>query len=183
MGVTGLFPAIKPARQQRNIFERGGGCRGKWIGVDSNVWLHMMAHNHAADLVVRKDSTGLVKDFLRRAFKLAENGITPVFVFDGAAAPAKGGTHDARASLREEAVEHFNSTRYGDDEAKDARLLRLAIHITWDVVVQVIVALRANGFSYVVAPYEADSQLIALQQNGGVVQVDPRLTLHVDPAG
>ena len=58
--------------------------------------------------------------------------------------------------------------------------LKAAVKIEWGMVKLVIAALRERGFQYVVAPYEADSQLVHLCRTGcidAVITVDSDLVV------
>ena len=175
MGVEDFMPNTKPAHRRVNITIN---CRGMRIGVDSSVWLHELALRHAAAVVVHKDFTGLVKSFTARANHLVYRGITPVFVFDGAPAAAKGGTDAARAVRCAKAYAAYEQS-IQDADPTPAHL-RAAIRITWDIVTLVIDALRERGFAYFVAPFEADGQLAKLSHAGlvdGIFTIDTDLTV------
>jgi len=104
MGVTALFKNVGGGAQRRNIEE---DLRGKKVGVDGHFWLHEMARKHASAWK-RGDWAPIVKEVIGRAAHLLSRGITPVFVFDGAPAPAEKGTDAERQKRRGEA---YTSTR------------------------------------------------------------------------
>lgn len=90
-----------------------------------------------------------------------------MFVFDGANAVAKGGTDALRAKRRAAAAPEAEVEL--DDDILDkatAASLRASFAITSDLVSAVINALRARGYVYYVAPFEADGQLAMLSKRG-----------------
>ena len=96
MGIDKLFPEIQDAAEVGDIYN---DCEGHRVGVDVSCWLHRFATRHPID-VSFSDYSLLANDVLRQANQLSGNGIDPLFVFDGAYMPGKGGTAEARAQLR-----------------------------------------------------------------------------------
>ena len=174
MGVKALFPQLAAARRRGNLLE----CiRGMCVGVDAYVWLHIFACRHAAAVVKGNDFSALIGDFLQRAEWLLRCGATPTFVFDGARLPAKDLTATARAERRAKA---FAAAEAGSECEPCNPDYRAAVKIDFGMVQQVIAALRTRGFHYVVAPYEADAQLVHLMRTGcigAVISVDSDLVV------
>jgi exonuclease-1 len=172
MGVKELFPQLKGAQRRVCLLE----ClRGTCVGVDAYVWLHIFAIRHAAAVVLNNDFRGVAAEFLQRAKWLLRCGTTPTFVFDGARLPAKDSTAAARSARRAKA---FAEAEVGEDAEPCPADLRAAIKIEHGMVRLVIAALRTSGFHYVVAPYEADAQLVHLVRTGcieSVISVDSDL--------
>jgi len=148
------------------------------VGIDAFVWLHALATRHAASVVLVGDFTSVVADFIHRAEWLLRCGMTPTFVFDGARLPAKDRTAESRAIRR---ATEFAKAQAGSSDAEPCEAhYRAAIKIEWGMVQMVIAALRTRGFQYVVAPYEADSQLVHLCNTGcidAVISVDSDLVV------
>lgn len=104
--------------------------------------------------------------------------ITPVIVFDGGYLPGKAGTEQERAKRRED------SRKLGLELEKagkisQARLeFQRAIDITPEMARQFIEELYRARVSYIVAPYEADAQLVYLERQGmisGILSEDSDL--------
>ena len=141
MGVIELIPRTAPAHKRVNVYV---SCKEMKVAIDTSVWLHEFALRHARAVVLEKDPSGVIDDVTRRAAHMVRRGITPVFVFDGAAAEAKGGTVEARVKRRAAAYARFEAHDLEDVSATDSSL-RAAIDITWDMVSAVIDALRLRG--------------------------------------
>ena len=148
--------------------------------MDSNVWLHQFASRHASDVVLRQDYQRVVSSFIARARKLLEYDATLIFVFDGASTPAKQMTAEERAERRARAVES-TARQEGDLELDSSTKQSLGVaagaHVKWPMQLETIKELRKCGFSYVVAPYEADPQLAYMARRG---VVDVVLTVDSD---
>jgi exonuclease-1 len=105
-------------------------------------------------------------------------GITPYIVFDGDYLPSKSKTEKERAIRRKE------SKRLGMQllelgKTSQAYLeLQKAVDVTPEMAGQLIEQLKVANVQYVVAPYEADSQLAYLEQKGiidGILSEDSDL--------
>ena len=107
MGVKDLIKHLDGGLQERNIYV---DCRGQTVAIDGHVWLHEFARRHAVAWG-REDWVPIVDAVTKRAAHLLRAGIRTVFVFDGAPAPAKKATHDARTERRAKALENFSGTK------------------------------------------------------------------------
>ena len=107
MGIKGLLPLLADVATTINVFE---DLRGKCVGVDAFVWLHMLATALLED-VTEKRYDGLVVAFVRRGRRFLAAGVDVVYVFDGKPVPAKNETAVARNKLRAAAQTERTSTR------------------------------------------------------------------------
>lgn len=105
-------------------------------------------------------------------------GVTPYLVFDGDFLPSKASEEASRAKRREE------SKRAGMELLKAGKTsqayldLQKAIDVTPEMARHLIEELKTAGVSYVVAPYEADAQLVYLERQGiinGIISEDSDL--------
>ncbi len=117
-----------------------------------------------------KDSKGRVTSHLSGIFyrtsKLLENGIAPVFVFDGKPPEFKRETSQARKEIREEAERKWKeAVRVGDMEA--VRLYSQgASRLTDDMIEQAKHLLDYMGVSWVQAPSEGEAQAAFMVSKG-----------------
>lgn len=93
-------------------------------------------------------------------------GIIPYIVFDGDYLPSKRITEIERASKREESRKlGLELQRLGKTSL--ARLeLQKAVDVTPEMAGQFIEKLKSLGVKYLVAPYEADAELVYLERKG-----------------
>ena len=95
-------------------------------------------------------------------------GVEPLLVFDGDRLPAKAAEESERRERRaaRQADGHAALAR-GDKRAAESAF-QSAIDVTPAMAREVMDGLAAEGFAFVVAPYEADSQLAHLARTGAV---------------
>lgn len=93
-------------------------------------------------------------------------GVTPYLVFDGDNLPSKAKTEEARASRRIESkkigLELYRAGRKNEAYQE----LQKAVDVTPYMARMLIEELKKLKIQYVVAPYEADSQLVYLESKG-----------------
>jgi exonuclease-1 len=115
---------------------------------------------------------------MHRVRMLIHFGITPYLVFDGDNLPSKAGTEKGRRERRKE------SKRLGLELLKVGKVaqaqqeLQKSVDVTPEMARMVIEELKQHNIQYVVAPYEADSQLAYLERKGiisGVLSEDSDL--------
>ncbi len=105
-------------------------------------------------------------------------GIKPYLVFDGDYLPSKARTEEGRAARRAESRKiGLELLKLGKTTQAQAELQK-AIDVTPEMAKQLIEQLKQANVDYVVAPYEADSQLVYLEQKGfiqGILSEDSDL--------
>ncbi|KAF2433725.1 hypothetical protein EJ08DRAFT_606859 [Tothia fuscella] len=174
MGISGLLPLLKSIHKPCNLKQ----FAGQTIGVDAYGWLHRGTVACATELALDKPTTKFVDFAMSRVRMLKHFGITPYIVFDGDYLPSKSKTEKERAARRKE------SKRLGMQllelgKTSQAYLeLQKAVDVTPEMAGQLIAELKHANIQYVVAPYEADSQLAYLEQKGiinGILSEDSDL--------
>lgn len=105
---------------------------------------------------------------MHRVRLLRHHGIEPYVVFDGGPLPAKKGTENERKQKREDARARGKVFLAQGKHAQARECFLKCIDVTPQMAFQFIKALRAESVPYVVAPYEADSQLAYLERVGAV---------------
>lgn len=105
-------------------------------------------------------------------------GATPYMVFDGDFLPSKAGTEASRAKRREESKKAGLELLKAGKPAQAHQELQKAIDVTPEMARNLIEELKKAGIPYIVAPYEADSQLVYLERQGiinGIISEDSDL--------
>ena len=93
-------------------------------------------------------------------------GVIPYIVFDGDYLPSKAVTEVERAKKREESKKK-GLELYRLNKPSQAHLeLQKAVDVTPEMARQLIDELKKIGVEYIVAPYEADAQLVYLERQG-----------------
>jgi exonuclease 1 len=167
MGVRGLHKFL----EEHAIVREMSYYAGKRIGVDTFIWIYRGGLYGRADELQGGDNLRAIPYVLKMARQLVSCGIYPVFVFDSRAPPAKSDVISRRLAIRLAAKEealllHDSGPLSHDDEAKYRKLCQKAFVPTPDLISRTINTLRLAGYTVVVAPYEADSQLAYMSQAG-----------------
>ena len=92
-------------------------------------------------------------------------GVTPYLVFDGDALPSKAGTNRERRKRRDESKALGLELYRAGKTAQAHQELQKSADVTPYMARQLIEELKRNNVQYIVAPYEADAQLVYLEQN------------------
>jgi exonuclease-1 len=136
------------------------------LAVDAYGWLHRGTVACAIDLAQGKPTTKWLDFVMNRLRMLQHFHITPFLVFDGDYLPSKSGTEKDRAARRRDSkIKGLELLRLGKASQAQAELQK-SIDVTPEMARQVIDELNKLGLPYVVAPYEADSQMVYLERQG-----------------
>lgn len=151
---------------------------GQTIGVDAYGWLHRGILSCAIELAQQKPATRHIEFALKQVRMLIHFGVKPYLVFDGDYLPSKAHTEKERAAKRKESKK-LGLELLAMKRLPDAHLeLQKAVDVTPSMARDLIEELKLLNVPYVVAPYEADSQLAYLEKRGiisGVLSEDSDL--------
>lgn len=128
---------------------------------------------------MRIDSEPRFVDFaMHRVRMLYHFGVTPYLVFDGDRLPNKAATENDRAARRRAAKKAGEELLRAGKVSYAYQELQKAVDVTPEMARQLIDELKRYQVQYVVAPFEADSQLAYLEQRGiidGIISEDSDL--------
>lgn len=139
---------------------------GQTIGVDAYGWLHRGVVGCAFALAMDKPTTIHIDFVLSRVRMLIDFGVTPYLVFDGDDLPSKAGTNAERRKKREESRALGLELHKAGKSSQAQQELQKAIDVTPLMARELIDELKKLNVQYIVAPYEADAQLVYLEQKG-----------------
>ncbi|KAH8174722.1 XPG i-region domain-containing protein [Sarocladium implicatum] len=174
MGVSGLLPLLKSIQKRTEIKK----YNGLTLGVDVYGWLHRAAHSCAVELGQGQPTTKYISGVMHKVKMLQHFGITPYMVFDGGPLPSKAGTEESRAKSRTEKKKLAMELLRSGKASQAAQEFQKCIDITPEMASAVIQQLKQMNVPYVVAPFEADSQLVYLEKHGlidGIISEDSDL--------
>lgn len=118
-------------------------------------------------------------DFAMNRVRMMKHfGVTPYLVFDGDFLPSKAATEASRSKRREQGRKMGLELLKAGKPSQAHQELQKAIDVTPEMARQLIEALKKANIPYVVAPYEADAQLVYLERQGitsGIVSEDSDL--------
>lgn len=174
MGVSGLLPLLKSIHKHTNLKTYAD----QTLGVDAFGWLHRGAIACSFQLAFDKPTTQYITFVVNRVRMLLDFGITPYLVFDGDALPSKSGTNLKRKQEREAAKELGLSLWRAGKKDQAYQEFQKAVAITPLMTHALIEELRRMNVQILVAPYEADAQLVYLEKEGiidGILSEDSDL--------
>lgn len=117
------------------------------------------------------ETTSHLMGMFYRTIRLMENGIKPVYVFDGKPPELKGGELAKRQERRAEAQENLEkATEAGDTENVD-KFTRRLVKVTKEHGEECQKLLGLMGVPWIVAPCEAEAQCCSLVKAGKVYAV------------
>jgi exonuclease 1 len=151
---------------------------GNTLGIDGYGWLHRGAVACAIELAQGKPTRKYVDFVMHRVRLFKHFRVTPYFVFDGDYLPSKAGTEASREKRREASRKAGLELLKAGKPAQAHQELQKAIDVTPEMARLLIEELKKAQVPYVVAPYEADAQLIYLERQGlidGIVSEDSDL--------
>lgn len=106
-------------------------------------------------------------DFIMSRVRMFKHfGVTPYFVFDGDHLPSKAGTESKRSASRQASRAAGLALLKAGKQPQAFKELQKSIDVTPEMARHVIEDLKKAGVPYVVAPYEADAQLVYLERQG-----------------
>ncbi|KAI0516918.1 hypothetical protein F5B22DRAFT_605555 [Xylaria bambusicola] len=174
MGIQGLLPLLKSIHRPTELKK----FSGETFGVDAYGWLHRGAISCAIELAQGKPTRKYVDFAMNRVRMLKHFGVTPYLVFDGDFLPSKAATEASRSKRREDGRKLGLELLKAGKPSQAHQELQKAIDVTPEMARHLIEALKAANIPYVVAPYEADAQLVYLERQGitsGIISEDSDL--------
>ena len=162
MGVTKLLPLLSSITIKSHILN----FKNKTIAIDISVLLHKGTYNCAYELANNIQTNGYINYCCNFLDQLILAGIKIIVIFDGLAAPMKNNIKNNRAENRRKNLELGKANLNNRKIATE--YFQKAVIITPEMVNKLILKLKEKNIHYIVAPYEADSQLAYLQKSGVV---------------
>ncbi|CAK7272117.1 Rad2 nuclease [Sporothrix epigloea] len=174
MGISGLLPLLKSIQRPIELKKYAG----ETIAVDAYGWLHRGAISCAMELAQGRPTRKYIDSVLHRVRMVQHFGVTPYLVFDGDFLPSKASTEASRAKRREESRKAGQELMSAGNAKQASLEFQKAIDITPDMARHLIEELKKLGLPYIVAPYEADAQMVYLERQGivsGILSEDSDL--------
>ncbi|KAE9369538.1 hypothetical protein N431DRAFT_485423 [Stipitochalara longipes BDJ] len=162
MGINGLLPLLKSIHKPCNLKK----FEGKTIGVDAYGWLHRGTVACAMELAQGKPTRKFVDFAMHRVRMLQHFHVTPYIIFDGDYLPSKAATEADRAKRREESRKAGLELLNAGKTSQAYLEFQKAVDVTPEMARQLIDELKKVGVQYIVAPYEADAQMVYLERKG-----------------
>ncbi|CAD6455277.1 b2c59eec-2b0c-4d1f-a050-d97e87ddf845 [Sclerotinia trifoliorum] len=174
MGINGLLPLLKSIQKPCNLKK----FDGKTLGVDAYGWLHRGTVSCAMDLAMGKPTRKYVEYCMHRVRMLLHFGVTPYLIFDGDYLPSKAATEKDREKRRKDCKRMGQELLNAGKTSQAYLEFQKAVDVTPEMARHVIDELKDMGVQYIVAPYEADAQMVYLERQGiidGILSEDSDL--------
>jgi len=172
LGLSKLIGDVAPEAVKENEFKN---YFGRKVAVDASMSLYQFliaVRNEGAQLTSSDgETTSHLMGFFYRTIRMVENGIKPVYVFDGKPPTMKAGELEKRHERREVAQKAMDqAAETGDVQEVDKQARRL-VKVSKSHVEEAMKLLGLMGIPFVHAPCEAEAQCAALQKSGKVFAV------------
>ena len=143
---------------------------GRKVAVDASMCLYQFliaVRNEGAQLTsVDGETTSHLMGIFYRTIRLVENGIKPVYVFDGKPPEMKSGELSKRSERREEAQKELDKATEAGDQANMDKFSRRLVKVTKQHVSEAKQLLTLMGIPFIEAPCEAEAQCAAMVSVG-----------------
>eukprot|EP00800_Vazella_pourtalesii_P002893 TRINITY_DN1283_c0_g1_i3.p1 TRINITY_DN1283_c0_g1~~TRINITY_DN1283_c0_g1_i3.p1 ORF type:complete len:335 (+),score=65.00 TRINITY_DN1283_c0_g1_i3:98-1102(+) len=145
---------------------------GRKIAIDASMCIYqfIIAIRSDGDVLMNEhgEVTSHLQGLLYRTARLLENGLKPIYVFDGKPPLMKSGELAKRKERREKAEAEFTeATEVGDKEQAE-RFAKRTIKVTSEHSNECKRLLTLMGVPHIVAPCEAEAQCAELVKSGKV---------------
>ncbi|KAK9695824.1 XPG I-region [Popillia japonica] len=145
---------------------------GRKIALDASMCLYQFLIAVRSEGKQLTDANGETTSHLMgvfyRTIRLVENGIKPVYVFDGKPPDMKSGELNKRMEKREEAQKSLEKATEAGDEAEIEKFNRRLVKVTKHHAEEARQLLTLMGIPYIDAPCEAEAQCAAMVKAGKV---------------
>eukprot|EP00429_Kryptoperidinium_foliaceum_P067679 CAMPEP_0176072684 /NCGR_PEP_ID=MMETSP0120_2-20121206/36313_1 /TAXON_ID=160619 /ORGANISM="Kryptoperidinium foliaceum, Strain CCMP 1326" /LENGTH=398 /DNA_ID=CAMNT_0017406359 /DNA_START=56 /DNA_END=1252 /DNA_ORIENTATION=+ len=177
MGIKGLMKFLQDAAPKavREV-ESQQAYTGRLLAIDASMCLYQFM------IMIRENKTGMHSNLtnddgqvtshllgmLSRTIRLMENGIKPVYVFDGKPPELKLGELHARRQKRDEATAALQAAVEAGNAEQVLKSTKQTVRVTKEQNEQTKTLLRLMGVPIVDAPSEAEATCAALCRDGKV---------------
>jgi len=172
MGIKGLAKLLNEKAPKSIKEQHIKNYMGRAVAIDASMFLYQFL------IAVRSESMGgqmtnsdgdvtsHVIGMFYRTIRMRENGIKPVYVFDGKAPTMKSHELKKRKEAREKAQEELDKAAAVDDEQKVAQMERRLVRVSKKHVEDVKKLFTLMGIPWVEATCEAEATCAALTKAG-----------------
>ncbi|CCH58749.1 hypothetical protein TBLA_0A09650 [Henningerozyma blattae CBS 6284] len=176
MGISGLLPQLKTIQNPVSLRR----YEGQTLAIDGYAWLHRAAFSCAYELAMDIPTDRYLQFFIKKFSMLRTFNIEPYLVFDGDSLPVKKNTEKKRRTKRDDSKEIAIRLWNAGEKRNAMDYFQKSVSITPEMAKCIIDYCKNNHIRYIVAPFEADSQMVYLEKKGivqGIISEDSDLLI------
>lgn len=172
MGILGLSKLIADIAPSAIKEQELKHYFGRKVAIDASMCLYQFliaVRSEGAQLTsVHGETTSHLMGTFYRTIRLVEQGIKPVYVFDGKPPNLKGGELAKRAERRDETQKLLQAAEEAGNAEDIEKFNRRLVKVTKEHAEEAKQLLQLMGIPYIDAPCEAEAQCAALVKAGKV---------------
>ncbi|KAL8376915.1 hypothetical protein RB595_007847 [Gaeumannomyces hyphopodioides] len=172
MGIKQLFSIIKENAPDAVKSGEIKNHFGRKVAIDASMSIYsfLIAVRSNGEVLTNEDgqTTSHLMGMFYRTLRMVDNGIKPLYVFDGAPPKLKSGELARRYQRKQEALEGLEEARETGTAEDVEKFSRRTVRVTREHNEECRRLLKLMGIPYIVAPTEAEAQCAALARAGKV---------------
>ncbi|CAD8208546.1 unnamed protein product [Paramecium pentaurelia] len=162
MGIDNLLNFLKPALVERCITY----YRGKTAAIDAMSWLYRGCYSCAHELNQDIKTNDYLYYVQKMLVMLREYEITPILVFDGRNLRAKEKTEQMRKQIKQQNLLKAKELSESGNQEEAKKYFQRCLKIRKQMMYTTFDVLKELEVQYIIAPYEADSQIAHMCLSG-----------------
>ena len=170
MGIKHLYKWIEDVAPESIRKVKIENLFGRKVAIDASLMIYqfLASIRHMGQQLVDADgnTTSHLQGLLSRSIRFVENGIKPVFVFDGKPPEMKGGELEKRKERREKAQKELEKAIEEGNEEDIDKFSKRTVRMEPEQVEECQKLLTLLGIPFVNAPCEAEAECAALCKAG-----------------
>jgi len=172
MGIKQLFSVIRDEAPDAIKEGEIKNQFGRKVAIDASMSIYsfLIAVRSGGEMLTNEDgeTTSHLMGMFYRTLRIVDNGIKPLYVFDGAPPKLKSGELAKRFQRKAEATEGLEEAKETGTAEDVEKFSRRTVRVTREHNAECQRLLKLMGVPYIIAPTEAEAQCAVLARAGKV---------------